>query len=130
MKAIDIKTKLNLKCSNCEKTVKYKFSLEYHEAKFHSENKVRIYSRDCGWPTNICFLHISSSYAKILGGELFRTREFPRSWSKAKDGKEKRKRPKVGDFNGQATHGARKHAWRTQAAWANTHGARKPPGPI
>ena len=25
---------------------------------------------------------------------------------------------KVGDNNGQATHGARKHAWRTQAAWA------------
>ena len=24
-----------------------------------------------------------------------------------------------GDNNGQATHGARKHAWRTQAAWAN-----------
>ena len=22
------------------------------------------------------------------------------------------------DNNGQATHGARKHAWRTQAAWA------------
>ena len=28
-------------------------------------------------------------------------------------------RAKVGDNNGQATHGARKHAWRTQAAWAN-----------
>ena len=26
-----------------------------------------------------------------------------------------------GDNNGQATHGARKHAWRTQAAWANLH---------
>ena len=24
-----------------------------------------------------------------------------------------------GDNNGQATHGARKHTWRTQAAWAN-----------
>ena len=23
-----------------------------------------------------------------------------------------------GDNNGQAMHGARKHAWRTQAAWA------------
>ena len=30
----------------------------------------------------------------------------------------KRERAKVGDNNGQATHGARKHAWRTQAAWA------------
>ena len=30
----------------------------------------------------------------------------------------KRERAKVGDNNGQATHGARKHAWRTQAAGA------------
>ena len=40
------------------------------------------------------------------------------------------KRPKVGDNNGQATHGARKHAWRTQAAWAKIpafamHGERR-----
>ena len=63
------------------------------------------------------FLHISSSYAKILGGKLFRTWEIPRSGSKAKDG-EKKERAKVGDNNGQATHGARKDAWRTQAAWA------------
>ena len=36
---------------------------------------------------------IPSSYAKILGQKLFRTREFPRSGSKAKDGeKEKRKK--------------------------------------
>ena len=28
---------------------------------------------------------ISSSYAKILGGKLIRTREFPQSWSKTKD---------------------------------------------
>ena len=27
-----------------------------------------------------------------------------------------------GDNNGQATHGASKHAWRTQAAWANRKG--------
>ena len=31
----------------------------------------------------------------------------------------KRERAKVGENNGQATHGARKHAWRTQAAWVN-----------
>ena len=31
----------------------------------------------------------------------------------------KRKRMNDGNNNGQATHGARKHAWRTQAAWAN-----------
>ena len=30
-----------------------------------------------------------------------------------------RERLNDGDNNGQATHGARKHAWRTQAAWAN-----------
>ena len=97
-------------------------------------------------------MHISSSYAKILGEKLFRTWEFPRSGSKAEDGEKrekerekderklvktmaklrmahasrlgqkkerKKERAKVGDNNGQATHGARKHAWRTQAAWAN-----------
>ena len=69
-------------------------------------------------------MHISSNYAKILGEKLFRTWEIPRSGSKAKDG-EKRKgrgekeRLNDGNKNGQATHGARKHAWRTQAAWAN-----------
>ena len=31
----------------------------------------------------------------------------------------KRERLNDGENNGQATHGARKHAWRTQAAWAN-----------
>ena len=62
-------------------------------------------------------MHISSSYAKILGQQLFCTQKFPRSGSTAKDGKERKKerRAKVGDNNGQATHGARKHAWRTQA---------------
>ena len=30
-----------------------------------------------------------------------------------------RERLNNGDNNGQATHGARKHAWRTQATWAN-----------
>ena len=55
-------------------------------------------------------MHISSSYAKILGEINFHTREFPRSGSKAKDGeKRKRERAKVGD------------------SWL--HGARKPPGP-
>ena len=50
-------------------------------------------------------------------------------WVKSKNGeKEKRKikrereRLNNGDNNGQATHGARKHAWRTQAAWANKNG--------
>ena len=66
-------------------------------------------------------MHISSSYAKILGQKLFRTWEFPRSGSKAKNGEKERERERLndGDNNGQATHGARKHAWHTQAAWAN-----------
>ena len=68
---------------------------------------------------------ISSSYAKILGENFFRTWEIPQSGSKAEDGGKKRgekererERLTNGDNNGQATHGARKHAWRTQAAWA------------
>ena len=44
---------------------------------------------------------------------------FPEVGQKQKTEKEiKKERAKVGDNNGQATHGARKHAWRTQAAWA------------
>ena len=31
----------------------------------------------------------------------------------------KEERLNNGENNGQATHGARKHAWSTQAAWAN-----------
>ena len=62
-------------------------------------------------------MHISSSYAKILGEKLFRTWEIPQSGSKAKNGEEKKEeeeeRLNDGDNNGQATHGARKHAWRT-----------------
>ena len=50
--------------------------------------------------------HISSSYAKILGEKLFHTWEIPRSGSKAEDGEKREKeRGKVGDNNGQATHG-------------------------
>ena len=46
---------------------------------------------------------------------------FPEVGQKQKTEKKerrKRERAKVGDNNGQATHGAHKHAWRTQAAWA------------
>ena len=55
-----------------------------------------------------------------MGETNFHAWEIPGSGSKAEDGKERKKerRAKVGDNNGQATHGARKHAWRTQAAWA------------
>ena len=68
-------------------------------------------------------MHISSRNAKILGETNFRTREIPRSGSKAEDGGEERKKERLnkGENNGQATHGARKHAWRTQAAWANKY---------
>ena len=40
-------------------------------------------------------LHISSSYAKILGEIDFQPREIPRSGSKAKYGKEEEKRRKT-----------------------------------
>ena len=44
---------------------------------------------------------------------------FPKVGQKQKTEKEREKeRAKVGDNNGQATHGARKHACCTQAAWA------------
>ena len=39
-------------------------------------------------------MHISSSYAKILGETNFQPREFPQSGSKAKDVKEKEEREK------------------------------------
>ena len=44
-------------------------------------------------------MHISSSYAKILGETNFHTREIPRSGSKAKDG-EKKKRNTPGTAGG------------------------------
>ena len=53
-------------------------------------------------------MHISSSYAKILGEKLFRTWEIPRSGSKAEDGEKERKKERErerlnnGDNNGQA----------------------------
>ena len=51
---------------------------------------------------------------------------FPEVGQKQKTEKKEedreRERLNDGNNNGQATHGARKHAWRT-------HAARKPPGP-
>ena len=52
---------------------------------------------------------------------------FPEVGQKQKTEKKKKKerereRLNDGDNNGQATHGARKPAWRTQAAWANISG--------
>ena len=59
---------------------------------------------------------------KYLGGNNFTHGSFPEVGQKQKTEEKKRegkKRPKVGHNNGQATHGARNHTWRTQAAWAN-----------
>ena len=44
-------------------------------------------------------MHISSSYAKILGKTNFHAQEIPGSGSKAEDGE--RERAKVGNNNGQ-----------------------------
>ena len=60
-----------------------------------------------------------SKHAKILGETDFRTREIPRSGSKAKDGKEEEKTPKVCNNNGQ-----QRIATPPRVAHA------KPPGPI
>ena len=56
---------------------------------------------------------------KYWGKQIFSLGSFPEVGQKLKTEKE---RLNNGNNNGQATHGARKHAWRM-------HGARKPPGP-
>ena len=43
-------------------------------------------------PYKIFFLHISSTYAKILGETNFQPREIPRSGLKAKDGEKKERK--------------------------------------
>ena len=58
------------------------------------------------------------SYAKILGGEIISHMGDSPKWVKSKRRRKKKKKLNDGKNNGQATHGARKHAWRTQAAWA------------
>ena len=60
---------------------------------------------------------------KYWGKQIFTPRRFPGVGHKQKtEKKERRKkkeeRAKVGDNNGQTTHGACKHAWRMQAAWS------------
>ena len=57
---------------------------------------------------------------KYWGNKFSRTGDSP-EWVKSKRRREKEKEERLndGNNNGQATHGARKHAWRTQAAWAN-----------
>ena len=81
-----------------------------------------------------CFAYIFQLWQNI-GGNKFSALGVSPKWVKSKKRRKKRKRKrerekerlKNGDNNGQATHGARKHAWRTQAAWAKreqyfTHG--------
>ena len=65
-------------------------------------------------------MHISFSYAKVLGETNFQPREFPRSGSKAKDGeKEKERRLKVGNNNGQLRIANANSGGACKAAWAN-----------
>ena len=56
---------------------------------------------------------------KYWGKQIFPHGSFPEVGQKQKTEREKKERPNDGNNNGQATHGASKHAWRTQAAWAN-----------
>ena len=53
---------------------------------------------------------------KYWGKQIFTHGRFPEVGQKQKT---ERERLNDGNNNGQATHGARKHAWRKQAAWAN-----------
>ena len=61
---------------------------------------------------------------KYWGKQIFAHGRFPEVGQKQKteEKEEERERERLnnGENNGQATHGARKHAWRTQAAWAKT----------
>ena len=50
--------------------------------------------------------------------QIFTHGRFPEVGHKQKTEKKKIERLNDGNNNGQSTHGARKHAWRTQAAWA------------
>ena len=55
---------------------------------------------------------------KYWGGKLFRTRDFPRSGSEAKDGERRERERKLVITMA-----------KLRMAHASTHGARKPPGP-
>ena len=58
---------------------------------------------------------------KYLVNNYFAHGSFPEVGQKQKTERKKEEEERLndGDNNGQATHGARKHAWSTQAAWAN-----------
>ena len=71
-------------------------------------------------------LHISSSYAKILGETNFHAREIPRSGWKVEGGEErkrkkKKKKKKVGENNGHFRF-VRKHTWTNWIPIRNTFG--------
>ena len=57
---------------------------------------------------------------KYWGKQIFTHGSFPEVGQKQKtEGKKQQKRLNDGNNNGQAMQSARKHAWRTYAAWAN-----------
>ena len=62
---------------------------------------------------------------KYWGKQIFAHGSFPEVGEKQKTEREKKERERKeerlsdGDNNDQATHGARKHAWRTQARMAH-----------
>ena len=68
-------------------------------------------------------MHISSSYAKILGETHFQHQEFPRSGSKAEDGEREKEKERKKERKLVITMA------KLRMAHASTHGARKPPGP-
>ena len=57
---------------------------------------------------------------KYWGKQIFTHGRFPEVGQKQKTEERERKKERLNEGNnkGQAMHGARKHAWRTQAAWA------------
>ena len=65
---------------------------------------------------------------KYWGKQILAHGSFPEVGQKQKMERERKKeRLNDGENNGQATHGARKHAWRTQAAWAKSFCVQKGP---
>ena len=75
-------------------------------------------------PKKYFFLHISSSYAKILGEKLFHTREISRRGSKQKTERKKEKRERKKDQTMVITMA------KLCMAHGSTHGARKSLGPM
>ena len=56
---------------------------------------------------------------KYWGGNYFAHGRFPEVGQKQKTEKKEEERLNDGKNNGQATHGPRKHAWRTHATCAD-----------